>query len=97
MGVERNAYGTREDQKACGDAEAAAREGGDETDNAQTGAEVRAIPTATFKTSSHEVPAPKTCSTSPIDPLRHISRYVTYRAMARGIAWIDGYGGLWYN
>ena len=37
MGVERNAYGTREDQKACGDAEAAAREGGDEA----AGGEVR--------------------------------------------------------
>ena len=55
----RRGYGTREDKKTGRDAEAAAREGGDETANAQTGAEVRAIPPATFKTSSHEVPAPK--------------------------------------
>jgi len=37
-------YGTCEDKKAGGDAEAAAREGGDETAKAQTGAEVRALP-----------------------------------------------------
>ena len=37
--VEFCAYGTCENKKACGDVEAAAREGGDKTANAQTGAE----------------------------------------------------------
>ena len=49
-----------------------AREGGDETANAQTGAEVRALPPATFKTSPHEVPSPKPVAL----PLS--TRYVTY-------------------
>ena len=54
-------YGTREDKKACGDAEAAARDppsprlrrikGGEEAVGAQIGAAVRAVPLATFKTS----------------------------------------------
>ena len=70
--AERKSYGTREDKKVGGDAEAAAREGGDETANAQTGAEVRALPPATFKTSPHEVPAPKPVAL----PLS--TRYVTY-------------------
>ena len=54
------------------DAEAATREGGDETANAQTGAEVRALPPATFKTSPHEVPSPKPVT------LPLLTRYVTY-------------------
>ena len=52
-------HGTREDKKARGDAEAAAREGGDEAAGTQTGAEVRAVFPAAFKTFPHEVPAPK--------------------------------------
>jgi hypothetical protein len=52
-------YGTCENEKIGGDAEAAAREGGDEAANAQTGAEVRALLPAIFKISPHEVPSPK--------------------------------------
>ena len=37
------------------DAEAAAREGGDDAAGVQTGAEVRAVPSAIFKTSQYEV------------------------------------------
>ena len=48
-------YGTCEDEKIGGDAEAAAREGGDEAAGAQTGAEVRAVSSAIFKTSQYEV------------------------------------------
>lgn len=51
----RMAYGTCENQKTDGDAEAAAREGGDEAAGAQTGAEVRAVSSAIFKTSQYEV------------------------------------------
>ena len=63
---------TRRAERVPSDAEAAAREGGDETANAQTGAEVRALPPATFKTSPHEVPAPKPVA------LSLFARYVTY-------------------
>ena len=69
---ERWCHGTRQDKKAGGDAEAAAREGGDETANAQTGAEVRAVFPATLKTSPHEVPSPKPVA------LPLLTRYVTY-------------------
>ena len=64
--------GTREDKKACGDAEAAAREGGDEAAGAQAGAEVRAVPPTSFKTFPHEVPSPKPIA------LSLFARYVTY-------------------
>ena len=50
----------------------AAREGGDETANAQTGAEVRVVFSATFKTFPHEVPAPKPVA------LPLLTRYFTY-------------------
>ena len=55
----RMACGTREDQVAGGDAEAAAHEGEDETTVAQTVAEVRTISPATVKTYPHEVPSPE--------------------------------------
>ena len=55
----RMACGTREDQAAGGDVEAAAREGDDETAVAKTGAEVRTISPATVKTYPHEVPSPE--------------------------------------
>ena len=70
--AEREKHGTLQDTKACGDAEAAAREGGDEAAGAQAGAEVRAVPPATFKTSPHEVPSPKPVA------LSLSTRYVTY-------------------
>ena len=55
----RSAYGTCENKKACGNAEAAAREGKYETAVAQTGTEVRAVPFTTFKTSPHKVSSPE--------------------------------------
>ena len=70
--AERKSYGTREDKKAGGDAEAAARQGGHETANAQTGAEMRAVFSTSFKTFPHEVP-----STKPV-ALPLSTRYVTY-------------------
>ena len=78
--LERRSYGTRQDKKAGGDAEAAAREGGDEAAEGRRHAEGHGIPSAVLDAPPQGFLPAKPLARKPIFVLT-IARYVTYSNM----------------